>query len=108
MSLSLVHTRNAFYASLTGILLSVALLSLNWGVNFLQIQFLTRLEDLTATKLIPIFKPLPKEYELAGALDSFKEGANYLVRLSDELDAKMTQVGSGLDSLFAIVRKFGE
>ncbi|HJQ70924.1 MAG TPA: hypothetical protein VKA70_18255 [Blastocatellia bacterium] len=108
MSYSLVHTRNAFYASLTGILLSVVLLFLTWIISFLQIKFLTRLEDLTATKLIPIFKPLPKEYELAGALDSFKEGSNYLVRLSDELDGKMSQVGGGLDNLFTIVRKFGE
>ena len=108
MSYSLVHTRNAFYASLTGILLSVVLLFLTWIISFLQIKFLTKLEDLTATKLIPIFKPLPKEYELAAALDSFKEGSNYLVRLSDELDSKMSQVGGGLDNLFAIVRKFGE
>ncbi|HJQ23986.1 MAG TPA: hypothetical protein VKA60_08730 [Blastocatellia bacterium] len=108
MSLSLVHTRNAFYASLTGILLSILLLFLNWSVNFAQVRFLTQLEDMTATKLIPIFKPLPKEYELAGALDSFKEGSNYLVRLSDDLDSKMAQVGGGLDNLFTIVRKFGE
>lgn len=108
MSSSLVHTRGAFYASLTGILSSVLLLFANWWVGYRQVRFLTKIEDLTATKLIPAFKPLSKETELAGAVDSFKEGSNYLVRLSDSLDGKMTQVGGGLENLFAVVRKFSE
>jgi len=108
MSSSLVHTRGAFYASLTGILSSVLLLFANWWVGYRQVRFLTKIEDLTATKLIPAFKPLSKETELAGAVDSFREGSNYLVRLSDSLDGKMTQVGGGLENLFAVVRKFSE
>jgi hypothetical protein len=108
MSASLVHTRGAFYASLTGILASVLLLFANWWVGLRQVTFLTQLEDLTATKLIPAFKPLPKETQLAGAIDSFREGSNYLVRLSDDLDNRMDQVGGGLENLFAVVRKFSE
>jgi hypothetical protein len=108
MSASLASTRGAFYASLTGILASILLLMMNWKVSGLQIEFLASLEDLTATKLMPIFKRPPEAAQLAETVVAFREGANYLVRLSDELDSKVSQVGNSLENLFAIVRKFGE
>jgi hypothetical protein len=108
MSQSLASTRGAFYASLTGILASVFLLMCNWLVSGRQISFLSALEDLTATRLIPIFKPPPEAAQLAEAVVAFREGSNYLVRLSDELDGKVSQVGTSLENLFAVVRKFGE
>jgi hypothetical protein len=108
MSESLSNTRSAFYSSLTGILASIVLLFFNWHVSRRQIEFLTDLEDLTATRLIPAFRPPHEAAELARAVDSFKEGSNFLVRLSDDLDGKVSQVGTSLDNLFAIVRKFGE
>jgi hypothetical protein len=108
MSDSLVHTRGAFYASLTGILLSVLLLIGVWWVSSRQVRFLTRLEDLTATKLIPIFKPPSEEARLAEAVEAFKEGSAYIVNLSDQLEGRVSQVGTSLENLFAIVRKFGQ
>lgn len=108
MSDSLTNTRSAFFASLTGILASVLLLLSNWYVSWKQINFLAALEDLTATKLIPIFKPLRETSQLAEVVAAFREGSTYMVRLSDELDGKVSQVGTSLENLFAIVRKFGE
>ncbi|HEX8140675.1 MAG TPA: hypothetical protein VF544_24120 [Pyrinomonadaceae bacterium] len=108
MSQSLASTRGAFYASLTGILASIFLLMCNWLVSGRQVSFLSALEDLTATRLIPIFKPPPEAAQLAEAVVAFREGSNYLVRLSDELDGKVSQVGTSLENLFAVVRKFGE
>jgi ABC-type multidrug transport system fused ATPase/permease subunit len=108
MSDSLTNTRSAFFASLTGILTSVILLLCNWYVSWRQINFLAALEDLTATKLIPIFKPLQEASQLAEVVEAFREGSTYMVRLSDELDGKVSQVGTSLENLFAIVRKFGE
>jgi hypothetical protein len=108
MSDSLVNTRSAFFASLTGILASVLLLLCNWYVSWRQINFLAALEGLTATKLIPIFKPLRETSQLAEVVEAFREGSTYMVRLSDELDGKVSQVGTSLENLFAIVRKFGE
>ncbi len=108
MSKSLTDTRTAFFASLTGILTSVLLLLGNWYVSRRQIDFLAAIEDLTATKLIPIFKPPRESLQLAEAVIAFREGSNYMVRLSDELDGKVSQVGTSLENLFAIVRKFGE
>jgi len=108
MSESLANTRSAFFASLTGIMTSILLLLLNWHVSRRQVDFLASLEDLTATRLIPVFRPLHEAAELARAVDSFREGSNFLVRLSSDLDGKVSQVGTSLDSLFAIVRKFGE
>jgi len=108
MSLSLASTRGAFAASLTGILASTTLLMLNWFVSGRQVNFLTDLESLTATKLIPIFKHPPEATQLAEVVAAFREGSTYMVRLSDELDSKVSQVGTSLENLFAIVRKFGE
>lgn len=108
MANSLEHTKGAFFASLTGIILSVILLFMNWMVSRRQVQFLAELEDLTASRLVPIFKPPRESSELASVVDSFKEGSSYLVRLSDELDSKVMQVGGNLENLFAIVRKFGD
>jgi ABC-type multidrug transport system fused ATPase/permease subunit len=108
MSDSLTNTRSAFFASLTGILASVLLLLCNWYVSWRQINFLAALEDLTATKLIPIFKPLQEIAQLAEVVEAFREGSTYMVRLSDELGGKVSQVGTSLENLFAIVRKFGE
>lgn len=108
MSESLANTRSAFFASLTGIVTSVLLLLLNWYVSRQQVDFLASLEDLTATRLIPAFRPPHEAAELARAVDSFREGSNFLVRLSGDLDGKVAQVGTSLDNLFAIVRKFGE
>lgn len=108
MSLSLASTRGAFAASLTGILASTILLMLNWFVSSRQVNFLTDLEGLTATKLIPIFKHPPETTQLAEVVTAFREGSTYMVRLSDELDGKVSQVGTSLENLFAIVRKFGE
>lgn len=108
MSDSLTNTRGAFFASLTGILASVLLLLFNWFVSRRQIDFLATLEDLTATRLIPIFKPLPEAAQLAEVVAAFREGSSYMVRLSEELDGKVSQVGTSLENLFAIVRKFGE
>jgi hypothetical protein len=108
MSDSLTNSRSAFFASLTGILSSVLLLLCNWYVSWRQINFLSALEDLTATKLIPIFKPLRETAQLAEVVEAFREGSTYMVRLSDELDGKVSQVGTSLENLFAIVRKFGE
>lgn len=108
MSMSLASTRGAFFASLTGILASVILLLANWFVTWRQVNFLAAVEDLTATKLIPIFKPPPEAAQLAAAVESFRDGSNYLVRLSDDLDGKVSQVGGSLENLFAVVRKFGE
>lgn len=108
MSASLANTRSAFYASLTGILASVLLLLFSWYVSRQQIEFLAEVEYLTATRLIPIFQPPREASELAGALESFKNGSNYLARLSGDLDSKVALVGTSLENLFAIVRKFGE
>lgn len=108
MSDSLKHTRGAFYASLTGVLLSVVLLFMNWWVGRRQVAFLAELEAITATKLIPVFKPPRQAQELAEVANSFREGSDYLVRLSDGLDDKVMQIGGNLENLFAIVRKFGE
>lgn len=108
MSDSLAHTRGAFFASLTGILSSVVLLFLNWFVGRRQVTLLADLEALTASTLIPLFKPPSEARELAAVVDSFREGSGYLVRLSDELDDKVMQVSGSLDNLFAVVRKFGE
>lgn len=108
MSTSLASTRGAFYASLTGILASIVLLMCNWFASGQQVRFIAELEDLTATRLIPIFKPPPEAAQLAEAVVAFREGSNYLVRLSDELDGKVSQVGTSLENLFAVVRKFGE
>ncbi|HVG19058.1 MAG TPA: hypothetical protein VNI02_08385 [Blastocatellia bacterium] len=108
MGNSLEHTKGAFFASLTGIILSVLLLFMNWVVSRRQVRFLAELEDVTASRLVPIFKPPRESSELASVVDSFKEGSSYLVRLSDELDGKVMQVGGNLENLFAIVRKFGD
>ena len=108
MSESLASTRGAFYASLTGILASVILLMFNWLASGRQIEFLAALEDLTATKLMPIFKRPPEAAQLAETIAAFREGAEYSVRLSKELDNKVSEVGTSLGNLFAIVRKFGE
>lgn len=108
MSDSLANTRSAFYASLTGIMASILLLLFNWRVSRQQVEFLAALEDLTATRLIPAFCPPREAAELARAVETFKQGSNFLVRLSNDLDGKVAQVGTSLDSLFAIVRKFGE
>lgn len=108
MSDSLTNTRTAFFASLTGILASVLLLFFNWFVSKKQIDFLTAIEDSTATRLIPIFKPPHEASQLAEVVSTFREGLNYMVRLSGELDVKVSTLGGSLDNLFAIVRKFGE
>jgi len=108
MATALQHTKGAFYASLTGIILSVILLFLNWIISRHQVLFLTALEDLTATRLIPILKPPRESSELAGVVESFKEGSNYVNRLSDQVEFNLKQVGGNLENLFAIVRKFGE
>jgi hypothetical protein len=108
MSASLANTRTAFYASLTGILTSVLLLLFSWYASRRQIEFLAAVEYLTATRLIPIFQPPREASELASALEAFKEGSNFLARLSGDLDNKVTQVGTSLENLFAIVRKFGD
>lgn len=108
MSTSLANTRSAFYASLTGILASVLLLFFNWYTAGRQIKFLAEMEELTATRLIPVFRPPREASELAHALEAFKDGSHDLVRLSDDLNNKVEQVGGSLDNLFAIVRKFGE
>lgn len=108
MATALEHTKSAFYASLTGILLSVILLFVNWIISRRQVEFLTALEDLTATRLIPILKPPRESSELASVVESFKEGSNYVNSLSDQVDANLQQVGGNLENLFAIVRKFGD
>ncbi len=108
MSQSLASTRGAFYASLTGILASVLLLLANWYVSWRQINFLAAVEYLTATKLIPIFKPPPEAAQLAEAVAAFREGSSYMVWLSQGLDNKVSEVGTSLENLFAVVRKFGE
>jgi hypothetical protein len=108
MSNSLEHTKGAFFASLTGIILSVVLLFMNWMVGRRQVRFLAELEELSESRLVPIFKPPRESSELASVVESFKEGSSYLVRLSDELDSKVMQVGGNLENLFAIVRKFGD
>lgn len=108
MATALEHTKGAFYASLTGIILSVFLLFLNWIISRQQVRFLTTLEDLTATRLIPILKPPREASELAGVVESFKEGSNYVNKLSDQVDFNLRQVGGNLENLFAIVRKFGD
>jgi hypothetical protein len=108
MSDSLTNTRTAFFASLTGILASVLLLFSNWFVSKKQIDFLTAIEDSTATRLIPVFKPPHEASQLAEVVATFREGLNYMVRLSGELDVKVSTLGGSLDNLFAIVRKFGE
>jgi hypothetical protein len=106
MSDSLTNTRSAFFASLTGIFASVLLLLCNWYVSLKQINFLAALEDLTATKLIPIFKPLSDTSQLADVVTAFREGSDYMVRLSGALDRKVERVGGSLEDLFAIVREF--
>src|SRR5262249_7061425 len=82
MSDSLRNTRTAFYASLTGILASVLLLLCNWYVSSRQVEFLAGLEYLTATKLIPLFKSPPEISQLGGVVGAFREGSDYLVKLS--------------------------
>lgn len=106
MSDSLANTRSAFFASLTGILASVFLLLFNWYVSWRQINFLAAVEGLTATKLIPIFKPLSETSQLAEVVTAFREGSDYMVRLSGTLDHKVERVGGSLEDLFAIVREF--
>lgn len=106
MSDSLTDTRSAFFASLTGILASVILLLLNWYVSSRQIDFLTELEDLTATKLIPIFKPVGETAQVADVVTAFRDGSEYMVRLSGVLDNKVSQVARSLDDLFVVVHKF--
>lgn len=108
MSMSLASTRGAFYASLTGILASVLLLLANWFVSWRQINFLAALENLTATKLIPIFKPPREASQLAEAGAAFREGSNYLVGVSVKLDDKVADIGTSLENLLAIVRKFDD
>lgn len=108
MSQSLASTRGAFYASLTGILTSVLLLLAIWFVSWHQVNFLAALEDLTATKLIPIFKPPREATQLAEVGAAFREGSNYLVGVSVKLDDKVSDIGASLENLLAIVRKFDE
>lgn len=108
MSDSLTNTRTAFFASLTGILASVLLLFSNWFASRQQIGFLTALEDLTATRLIPAFKPPHEVSQLGAVITSFREGLDYMVRLTTEFDTKVSTIGRSLEDLFAIVRKFGE
>lgn len=108
MSLSLASTRGAFYASLTGILASILLLLANWFASWRQINFLAALEDLTATKLIPIFKPPRETSQLAEVGAAFREGSNYLVGVSVKLDDRVSDIGASLENLLAIVRKFDE
>jgi hypothetical protein len=108
MSDSLRNTRTAFYASLSGILASVLLLLANWYVSSKQVEFLTGLEDVTATKLIPLFRARPEATQLAEVVTAFREGSEYLVKLSKDLDDRQVEVGTHLDDLFGIVRKFRE
>jgi hypothetical protein len=108
MSESLVNTRGAFAASLTGIISSTILLMFNWWSGRRQVEFLSALEDITATRLIPLFKPRSDAAELSGVVDSFKEGSGHLVRLSENLDGRVLQVGESLGELFSVVRKFRE
>lgn len=106
MSDSLKNTRTAFYASLSGILTSVVLLLCNWFVASRQVSFLAGVEDLTATKLIPLFRPPPEAAQLAGVVEAFREGSDYLVKLSKDLDDRQQEVSGHLTDLFGIVRKF--
>ncbi|MGI8836921.1 MAG: hypothetical protein ACR2H4_09835 [Pyrinomonadaceae bacterium] len=108
MSESLKNTRSAFYASLSGILASVLLLLCNWFVSWRQVSFLAEVEYLTATKLIPIFKPPPEATQLAEVVGAFREGSDYLVKLSKGLDDREAEVGSHLAGLFGIMKKFRE
>lgn len=108
MSDSLRNTRTAFYASLSGILTSVLLLLCNWFVASRQVSFLAGVEDLTATKLIPLFRPPPEASQLAGVVEAFREGSDYLVKLSKDLDDRQQEVSGHLTDLFGIVRKFRE
>ena len=108
MSDSLKNTRTAFYASLSGILTSVLLLLGNWFVASRQIRLLTEVEDLTATRLVPLFRPPLETAQLAGVVEAFREGSDYLVKLSKDLDDRQQEVSGHLTDLFGIVRKFRE
>ena len=106
MANSLEHTRGAFAASLTGIFFSIIILFVNWFVSQRQVAFLTEVETLTSTKLIPLFKPLPLTFELAGAVNSFNVGAEYAARMASALDELVTRAVESLQMMFAVVRKF--
>jgi hypothetical protein len=106
MANSLEHTRGAFAASLTGIGCSIALLFFNWFVGRKQVDFLTEVETLTATKLIPLFKPLPPAFELSGAVNSFNAGAQLAARMAHELEGVVESGAQHFQNLFFAISKF--
>jgi hypothetical protein len=106
MAKSLAHTWSAFLASLFGIGTSIGLLYFNLRISNRQVKFLTELEDLTATKLIPIFKPPRELAELSGAVEAFKEASIYVSALSSDLENTSTRVVDSMLNFDEIVYKF--
>jgi hypothetical protein len=106
MANSLAHTWSAFAASLLGIITSIGLLYFNLRISGRQVKFLTELEDLTATKLIPIFNPPRELAELSGAVEAFKEASTYVSALSSDLEKTSTRVVDSMLNFDEIVYKF--
>jgi hypothetical protein len=106
MSNSLAHTWSAFIASLAGVIGSIVLLFYSWRVSQHQIKFLTGLEDLTAAKLIPIFKPPRELAELSGAVEAFKDASEYVSAVSSNLESTSARVEDSMRNFDDIVFKF--
>lgn len=106
MANSLDHTWSAFVASLAGVITSIFLLFYNWWVGQHQIKFLTELEDLTAAKLIPIFKPPHELSELSGAVEAFKDASEYVSAVSSNLENTSARVEDSMRNFDDIVFKF--
>lgn len=106
MANSLEHTMYAFAASFLGIITSISLLYFNLRISSRQLQFLTELEDLTATKLIPIFKPPRELSELSEAVEAFKDASEYVSAVSTNLENTSTRVEKSMLDFDDIVFKF--
>ncbi len=97
----------AFQASLSGILTTILLSVVLWGVeNFQERRVLTPLEETTSTLIVPLLTPQDDLGSLQEAVEILTTSQEYFSQLTDRLLGQFDQVSAQLGVLYAVVDQF--